>query len=96
MSRRTPCWHNAAVERFFSTLTLALMQDRCFATHTEAIAAITEYIADIYNTRRWHSAPDYLSRLELESHYVGTRLAAPPRCPRSRSTFTPIPSEARP
>ena len=64
------------VESFFGTLKAELMQDRRFATRAEAIAAITEYIEGFYNTRRRHSALDYMSPLEFELQHARATLAA--------------------
>jgi len=76
MSRKGDCWDNAVVESFFGTLKQELLYRRTWPTRKAATEAITEYIERFYNTRRRHSALDYVSPLEYELESARTELAA--------------------
>jgi transposase InsO family protein len=66
MSRRANCWDNAVAESFFATLKAELVHNCEFATHTEAHAAIVDYIESFYNAERRHSALGYVSPIAFE------------------------------
>ena len=66
MSRRGNCWDNAVAESFFATLELELITTADWRTHTEARAAIFEFIEGWYNARRLHSTLGYLSPIAYE------------------------------
>jgi putative transposase len=67
MSRRGDCYDNAVVESFFGTLKQELVRDARWKTHTEARAAIHDYIEVFYNRRRLHSSIGYRSPADFEA-----------------------------
>ena len=67
MSRKGNCYDNAVMESFWSTLKLELVYRRDFATHSQARAAIFDYIEAFYNRQRRHSALDFHSPTTFEA-----------------------------
>lgn len=67
MSRKGNCWDNAVAESFFATLKSELIYRSTWPTREKARAAINEYIACFYNSRRRHSALGYVSPMEYEA-----------------------------
>lgn len=67
MSRKGNCYDNAFMESFWSTLKLELVYRRDFTTHSQARAAIFDYIEAFYNRQRRHSALDFLSPADFET-----------------------------
>jgi putative transposase len=59
-------YDNAMCESFFATLECELIDRTRFRNHSEADAAIFDFIEGFYNPRRRHSALDYLSPAEYE------------------------------
>jgi len=59
-------YDNAMCESFFATLECELLDRTRFRTRTEADAALFDFIEGFYNSRRRHSALDYLSPAEYE------------------------------
>jgi putative transposase len=59
-------YDNAMCESFFATLECELLDRRRFKSQAEARLAIFDFIEGFYNTRRIHSALDYLSPVEYE------------------------------
>jgi putative transposase len=59
-------YDNAMAESFFATIEKELFDRTTFKTHAEARMAIFDFIEGWYNTRRRHSALDYLSPVEYE------------------------------
>lgn len=59
-------YDNAMCESFFATLECELLDRTRFRTRTEADAALFDFIEGFYNSRRRHSALDYLSPTEYE------------------------------
>jgi putative transposase len=59
-------YDNAMCESFFATLECELIDRRRFRSHTEARAAIFQFIEGFYNPSRRHSALGYLSPIEYE------------------------------
>ncbi|MBP6103506.1 MAG: IS3 family transposase [Gammaproteobacteria bacterium] len=67
MRRAGECWDNAAMESFYHSLKIELIQFVTgFQTKPEAIKLIVEYIEDYYNTVRRHSAIDYRAPFVFE------------------------------
>ena len=66
MSRKANRWDNAAMERFFPSLNMERVWQRCYANPAEAVAAITHCIVAFYDTRRLHSTPGYRSAADYE------------------------------
>jgi len=67
VGRTGQCWDNALAESFFATIKGELLEHRSWPTHTAARAAIFDYIEGWYNTKRRHSALDYLSPTAYEN-----------------------------
>ena len=66
MSRKANCYDNAAMEAFWSTLKLELI-DRCQCEDAAQVRrAIFDYIEVFYNRQRLHSALGYQSPDEFE------------------------------
>ena len=61
VGRTGQCWDNALAESFFATIKTELLDRRPWPTHAAARAAIFDYVEGWYNSRRRHSALDYLS-----------------------------------
>jgi transposase InsO family protein len=66
MSRKGNCWDNAMMESFFATLKKERVHHESYQTRDEARQSVFEYIETFYNTRRRHSALDYLSPEQFE------------------------------
>jgi len=66
MSGKGDCWDNAVGESFFATLRAELVDHERFATRSDAIAAIGDYIDNFYNAERRHSHLGYLNPIEFE------------------------------
>jgi len=68
------CYDNAKAEAFFSTLkTECFPVNNVFASKAEARTVIFEYIETYYNNQRFHSALDYQSPRQFETHYLTTK-----------------------
>ena len=61
MSERGNCYDNAPMESFWASLKNELVHHRRFATRSQAIAQITEWIEIFYNRQRLHSRLGHLS-----------------------------------
>jgi putative transposase len=59
-------YDNAMCESFFATLECELLDRRRFRSQVEARLAVFDFIEGFYNTRRIHSALDYLSPVDYE------------------------------
>lgn len=66
MSRSGDCWDNAAMESFFSTLTIERTNRTHYQTRNQAKADVFDYIERFYNPRRRHSTLGYLSPIDYE------------------------------
>lgn len=60
------CWDNAQQESFWSTLKTEFYQRHTFATHAEAVTAVSRWIDQFYNRQRRHSALGYLAPAAFE------------------------------
>lgn len=76
MSRKGDCWDNSVVESFFGTLKDELIYRGVWPTRSRARAAINEYIACFYNSRRRNSASGDVSPMEYETRVGQQMLAA--------------------
>ncbi|KAA1243463.1 integrase core domain-containing protein, partial [Aquimarina sp. RZ0] len=65
MSRKGNCWDNAVAESFFKTIKYEWLNRYKFNNQKQLYNAIDKYIK-WYNTKRIHSALDYLTPLEME------------------------------
>jgi putative transposase len=70
------CFDNALAESFFASLECELIDRNRWRTHTEARAAVFDYIEAFYNPRRRHSALAYLSPAEFERRRLHHTAAA--------------------
>jgi len=66
MSRKGNCYDNATMESFWSALKIELVYRRDFLNHTQARAAIFDYIEAFYNRHRLHSSLNYQSPADFE------------------------------
>ena len=66
MSRRGNPYDNAYVERFFETLKYEDIYLNGYHAYEDALENIKNFIEDVYNTKRLHSAIGYRSPGELE------------------------------
>ncbi len=66
MSGKGNCYDNAAVESFFHTLKVELVQAMKFRTRHQAMSEIFNYIEGFYNRVRMHSTLGYCSPEEFE------------------------------
>jgi transposase InsO family protein len=66
VGRTGVCWDNAQQESFWSTLKTEFYDRRSFATRSEAIRAVTDWIENVYNRRRRHSALGQISPVAFE------------------------------
>jgi transposase InsO family protein len=64
-------YENAKAERFFGTLKSEEVYLKSYETHEDARTNIGQFIEDVYNTKRLHSALGYLSSTEFESTWTG-------------------------
>ena len=60
-------YDNALAESFFATLECELVRRRRWRSHAEARLAVFDFVEGFYNTRRRHSALDYLSPATFEA-----------------------------
>lgn len=66
MSRKGNCWDNAPAESFFHTLKTERVYHRHYTTREAAKRDLFHYIEGYYNTRRIHSAINYLTPEQME------------------------------
>ena len=67
MSRRGNCYDNAAMESFWSTLKLELVDRQEFQTRQQASALIFDSIEVFYNRQRRHTSLGGLSPANFET-----------------------------
>jgi putative transposase len=72
MSRPGNPFDNAKAESFMKTLKTEELNARSFKTIDDARIRIDDFIANIYNAERLHSALGYLSPLEFETAFAQT------------------------
>ncbi len=70
VGRTGVCWDNAQQESFWSTLKTEFYQRYSFATHAEAITAVSSWIETVYNRRRRHSALGQISPVAFEHQLI--------------------------
>ena len=66
MSGKGNCYDNAVIESFFKTLKVEEIYWNRYLTRDDARKSVFEYIETYYNTKRMHSALDYMSPVEFE------------------------------
>lgn len=64
------CYDNAQQESFWSTLKTEFYDRHDFATHQEAIHAVSSWIETVYNRRRRHSALGMISPVAFENRHI--------------------------
>jgi putative transposase len=75
MSRKGDCWDNACAENFFGKLKGEHIQDRVYATRSEARQDVFWYIEVFYNRSRRHAALGYVSPVTFEEQAAGKKAA---------------------
>ena len=70
MSRRGNCYDNAAMESFFHSLKVELINKQQYQTRDQAKQAIFEYIEIYYNRKRLHSSIGYNTPEEFENNFI--------------------------
>jgi putative transposase len=68
VGRTGVCWDNAVAESFWESLKRECIQDRVFATRSDARRAIFKWI-NWYNTTRLHTSLDGIPPIEWEQQY---------------------------
>ena len=76
MSRKGNCWDNAVAESFFKSLKSEWIRWRKYQTINEAKTSVFQYIEGWYNTKRRHSALNYMTPSEFKHHLLTQKLAA--------------------
>jgi putative transposase len=74
MSRPGNPFDNAKAESFMKTLKTEELNAQSFKTIADARIRIDDFIANIYNTERLHSALGYRSPLEFEAAFAQTKI----------------------
>jgi putative transposase len=69
MSGVGQCWDNAVAESFFGTLKQEHVNDKCYATRSQARSSVFEWIECWYNRRRLHSSLGYQSPETFEARF---------------------------
>lgn len=70
VGRTGVCWDNAQQESFWSTLKTEFYNRHTFATHTDAIHAVSSWIETVYNRRRRHSALGQIPPVAFEHRII--------------------------
>lgn len=70
VGRTGVCWDNAQQESFWSTLKTEFYDRHDFTTRAEAIRAVTDWIENVYNRRRRHSALGQISPVTFETQHL--------------------------
>ncbi|WP_374723322.1 transposase, partial [Calidifontibacillus erzurumensis] len=69
MSRKGNCYDNACIESFHSIIKRELIFHESYETREQAKRSIFEYIVNFYNSKRIHSAINYMSPIAFEKLY---------------------------
>ena len=76
MSRPGRPWENGKCESFLKTLKQEELDGRAFSTMEEVVARVEEFIEQVYNPVRLHSALAYQSPIEFEHQQARTQTRA--------------------
>jgi putative transposase len=79
MSRKGNPWDNAACESFMKTLKYEEVYRNEYRDLAEARASIGEFLEQVYNQKRLHSALGYVPPAEFEAQLVTPTVEAAPR-----------------
>ena len=55
MSRKSNCWDNTVMKRFFLNLKMKRVWQKDYANHAKASNDAADYVVSFYNTKRLHS-----------------------------------------
>ncbi|MEZ4755043.1 MAG: IS3 family transposase [Bdellovibrionota bacterium] len=66
MSRKGDCWDNAVAESFFQSLKIEEVHRKKYNLKISALAGITDWVENFYNSERMHSTIDYCTPNEFE------------------------------
>lgn len=76
VGRTGVCWDNAQQESFWSTLKTEFYSRHTFTNHAQAIHAVTDWIENVYNRRRRHSALGQMPPVAFEHRTITAAQAA--------------------
>ena len=76
MSRKGNCWDNAVAESFFKSLKVECVYTKKYQSLEDAQVSVFEWIETWYNTKRRHSALNYMTMNEFENQLNKQRTAA--------------------
>lgn len=101
MSRAGCPWENGRCESFIKTLKKEEIDARPYRTLDELAGHVEEFVDQVYNPIRLHSALDYRSPMEFEQHHASCKpgagwLPASMSFPRHREISSDVPDQAQP
>ena len=75
MSRKSNCWDNAVMERFWGSLKSERIHEKTYITREEAKADVIDSIEMFYNSNRLHSTLNYVSPMQFEKQFLLKKVA---------------------
>jgi transposase InsO family protein len=92
MSRKGNPYDNAKAERFMRTLKEEEVQGQAYTSLEQAKARIEEFLEQVYNRQRLHSALDYLTPEAFERKHAAVEAAGRMEgVEKGRAPFPPLP-----